>query len=69
MQDRAQYKTGSDSAGKGSAVMTCPRCGEQAPYFDQLAIQPCYVPREKLLPVHKCPACKHLFALVPEPEA
>jgi len=48
-------------------LMTCPRCGYQAEYFDQLAMQPNHLPLEQLLPVHKCPNCKHLFALAPEP--
>ena len=47
--------------------MTCPRCGyQQEDSFDQLAIQPKYLPPERLLPVYKCPNCKHLFALVPD---
>ena len=52
-------------ATKMSEPMTCPRCGYQAEYFDQLAMQPNHLPLEQLLPVHKCPSCKHLFALVP----
>lgn len=49
--------------------MTCPRCGyHQDDSFDQLAMQPKYLPPEQLLPVHKCPNCKHLFALAPEPQ-
>jgi len=53
-------------ATKMSEPMTCPRCGyHQDDSFDQLAMQPKYLPPEQLLPVHKCPNCKHLFALVP----
>ena len=44
----------------------CPRCGYEATYFDRLSIQPNHVPEQYLLPVHKCPECKHLWALVPE---
>jgi uncharacterized C2H2 Zn-finger protein len=51
---------------ESEGLMVCPRCGHAQKYFDQLAIQPCYVPRGRLLPVFKCPECKHLFALVPD---
>jgi len=44
----------------------CPRCGHQAPYFDALAIVPEW--SAYLVPVRKCPACKHLFALHPCPD-
>jgi len=47
--------------------MTCPRCGHyEEESFDQLAMQPKHVPLEWLLPVWKCPNCKHLFSVLPE---
>ena len=52
--------------------MTCPRCGyREETRFDSLAMQPKHLPEAMLLPVWKCPNCKHLFALrfefIPEP--
>jgi ribosomal protein S27AE len=43
----------------------CPRCGHTANYFDRLSVQPNYVAERFLIPVHKCPSCKHLWALTP----
>jgi len=49
------------------AGMTCPRCGyHEETRFDSLAMQPKHLPETMLLPVWKCPNCKHLFALRPE---
>mgnify|MGYP006295892939 CR=1 FL=1 len=41
----------------------CPRCGHVAHHFDRLAVQPNFLPSEILVPVWKCPVCRHLFAL------
>ena len=61
--------------GKGHPIllanggMRCPRssCRYETPYlFDPLAMAKTPECKEYLLPVWKCPQCRHLFALVPQ---